>query len=95
MDKRELKAGDVVQINPAFHLAPNDGFFAACFMVVTEPKGFGAVGYFASPQGPRGTAPGLAYYRATWAEMEFIGRAEWTLGADIEESGEESPQSKI
>lgn len=75
MNKKELKAGDVVQINPEAHLASN-GFFAGCFMLVTEPKLWGAQGFIAMP-GERGTMPGHAYYRAKWEEMEPVGVAAW------------------
>lgn len=65
-----LNVGDVVQLNP--EKAGNPAF-AACFMTVTEPKGFGAQGYIQVPGG------GQAYYRAGWDEMEPIGVAEWTV----------------
>jgi hypothetical protein len=50
--------------------------FAACFMVVTEPKSFGAQGYVTA-LGENGEPGGQAYYRAGWDEMEFVGHAEW------------------
>lgn len=62
-----LVEGDVVQIDPA-----HDDRFGGCFMVVTEPKGFGAQGYISAPG-----EKGLAYYRAPWAAMHKIGKAEW------------------
>lgn len=76
MEKRELKKGDIVQLNPEFHLGDKQGFFGACLMVVTEPKAFGAQGYIQSPQ-KRGETPLTAYYRAKWEEMELVGHAEW------------------
>lgn len=71
MDKRDLKVGDVVQI------APNNVNFAACFMVVTEPKVWGAQGYILCPaaNGPR-----QAFFRCKFEDMEFIGHAEWSIG---------------
>lgn len=72
----ELRPGDVVQLDPEHHVAPRDGFFAGCFMTVTETKSWGAMGFVAMP-GARGEMPGEAYYRARWAEMEFVGRAVW------------------
>lgn len=72
-----LPRGTVVQINPEAH----DGFFRGCLMVVTEPKSFGAMGYIAMP-GQRGDMPGLAYYRAEWNEMEFVGLAAWIAGGE-------------
>lgn len=62
-----LAVGDVVQIDPN-----HDDCFGGCFMVITEPKSFGAQGYVSIP-GERG----LAYYRCPWAGMHKIGKAEW------------------
>lgn len=70
-----LCTNDVVQLNP--HTVKNK-MFAACFMTVSEPKGFGAQGYVQS-LGENGEPGGQAYYRASWDEMEIIGRAEWTV----------------
>ena len=50
--------------------------FAACIMVVTESKEWGAQGYVQA-LGGGGEAGGRAYYRAKWEEMEFVGVAEW------------------
>lgn len=70
MSKDEgLEKGDVVQIDPA-----HDERFGGCFMVVTEPKSFGAQGYVSAPG-----AKGLAYYRCNWEAMHKIGRAEWVV----------------
>ncbi len=69
MESRELKPGDVVQIAPS-----SDTFFSGCFMLVTEPKSFGAMGFVAIPGG-RGEIPGAAYARIPFADMEFVGRA--------------------
>lgn len=76
MDKGELSVGDVVQLDPAAHLQSKLGFFAGCFMIVTEVKPWGAQGYISMP-GERGESPGAAYYRAKWAEMHLVGKAEW------------------
>jgi hypothetical protein len=73
---RVLQVGDVVQ------LAPDVGHaFGACFMLVTETKSWGAQGFVAMPL-ERGKAPGEAYMRATWEQMEFVGHASW-VPADI------------
>lgn len=70
MSKDEgLEKGDVVQIDPA-----HDERFGGCFMVVTEPKSFGAQGYVSAPG-----EKGLAYYRCNWEAMHKIGRAEWVV----------------
>ena len=86
MEKRELKVGNIVQINPTVH----KGFFPGCFMVVTEPKAFGAQGYIATPRS-RDEPPAMAYYRAKWDEMELVGHAEWIAGSHGEEAGDEVP----
>lgn len=76
MDAGGVTVGNVVQLDPGQHLGEGKGFFGGCFMVVTEVKAWGAQGYIAMP-GNRGEPPGLAYYRAKWAEMELIGVAVW------------------
>lgn len=73
MQNQTLKEGDLVQLNPETVKNP---MFAACIMVVTEPKTWGAQGYVQS-LGENGQAGGQAYYRATWEEMELVGKAEW------------------
>ncbi len=74
MTPRELEAGDVVQINPD---AVGNKAFSACMLVVTEPKAWGCQGYVQALGEARDEAGGLAFMRLTWAEMEFVGRAEW------------------
>jgi hypothetical protein len=69
MDKRELKIGDVVQINPF-----DDSHFGGNFMVVTEPKPWGAQGYCTIPG-----KTGVAYYRCPFEKMEYIGIAHWIV----------------
>lgn len=73
MQQQELKEGQLVQLNPETVRNP---MFAACIMVVTEPKSFGAQGYVQS-LGADGEQGGQAYYRANWEEMEPVGMAEW------------------
>lgn len=65
MEKRELKTGDVVQLNEC---TINKHFIGALAMV-SEPKSFGA------QVGVNCLDRGHAYYRATWEEMEYIGEA--------------------
>lgn len=67
-----LKEGDVVQIDPS-----HDEKFGGCFMVVTEPKTWGAQGYVSVPG-----EKGLAYYRCPWVGMQKIGKAEWIAGIE-------------
>lgn len=72
MEARKLEIGDLVQLSPECkNLA-----FAMCIMVVTEPKSFGAQGYVQA-LGTRDGPGGQAYYRASWEEMELVGKAAW------------------
>lgn len=76
MEKRELKVGEIVQLNPE---SVKNIAFAGCFMVVSEPREFGAQGYVQS-LGTREEMGGQAYYRAGWDEMEPVGaRAVWSV----------------
>lgn len=62
--------------------------FAACFLVVTDPRPWGAQGYV-QVIGSGDQPGGLAYYRARWEEMEIIGAAEWVAASvvgDIDET---------
>lgn len=73
MKQQGLTKGQLVQLNPK---TVKNKMFAACIMVVTEPKSFGAQGYVQG-LGENGEPGGQAYYRATWEEMEIVGVAEW------------------
>ena len=68
MDELILHKGDLVQLNPE---TCKNKMFAGCVMIVTEPKRFGAMGYVQS-LGENGNPGGLAYYRATWEEIEKV-----------------------
>lgn len=79
-----LRVGDVVQLDPTVHAASEEspgGFFAGCFMLVTEVKSWGAQGFVSIPT-ERGKPPGAAYFRSPWSQMEKVGRAAWTLAGD-------------
>jgi hypothetical protein len=81
-NRRTITAGSRLEIGDVVQLAPSeDGFFGTCYMVVTEPKSFGAQGYISMPNEP-GEPPGLAFYRAKWEEMEWIGRAVWMIAQE-------------
>lgn len=70
--KSQLQPNDLVQLSPETCENP---VFAGCIMVVTEVRGWGAIGYV------REILPGgLAYYRAKWDEMQRVGRTYWVLG---------------
>jgi hypothetical protein len=73
MKQQNLVPGQLMQLNPK---TVKNKMFAACIMVVTEPKSFGAQGYVQG-LGENGEPGGQAYYRATWEEMEIVGVAEW------------------
>ncbi len=73
MQQQNLKEGQIVQLNPE---TVGNPMFAACMMVVTEPKSWGAQGYVQA-LGENGKPGGRAYYRAKWEEMEPVGHAEW------------------
>lgn len=73
MQPQDLREGQIVQLNPGTVENP---MFAACLMVVTEPKQWGAQGYVQA-LGDHGRPGGQAYYRAKWDEMEPVGAAEW------------------
>lgn len=81
MEKRELKIGEIVQLSPE---ACRNPMFRACFMVISEPKDFGAQGYVQALGANR--EPGRqAYYRANWEEMEPTGgHATWLIGSAAE-----------
>ena len=64
-----LVAGLIVQLSPEPGVCKNP-MFAGCFMVVTEPKSFGATGYVQA-LGEKGKPGGQAFYRANWEEMEL------------------------
>ncbi len=64
-----LKAGDVVQIDPAHH----EHGFGGCLLLVTEPKSWGVMGFVHIP----GEAGGEAYYRVGFQHIELIGPAVW------------------
>ena len=68
-----LKQGWLVQLNPQTVI---NKAFGGCFMVVTDSKTWGAQGYVQG-LGDRDAPGGLAYYRATWDEMELCGVARW------------------
>lgn len=58
--------GDIVQIDPEY-----DEMFGGCLMVVTEPKNWGAQGFFNVP------GQGLAFYRVNFENAVRVGRTEW------------------
>lgn len=72
----ELKKNHVVQLDPE---KTRNKAFGGCFMVITEPKPWGAQGYVQG-LGTRESQVGQAYYRAVWEEMSApIGDAIWVV----------------
>lgn len=69
MTEEKWEIGDIIQIDPE-----HDPIFAACLMIVTEPKSWGAQGYCAAPDSP---GPALAYYRLKFENGVRVGKAEW------------------
>lgn len=67
MTQRELKAGEIVQINPEC-TAVNQAL-RGHLMVVTEPKNWGAIGYVRPVDQP----DALCFVRVAWADMEPTG----------------------
>lgn len=81
-----ITVGSVVQLDPERHLGEAQGFFAGCFLLVTELKDWGVMGFVAMP-GERGTMPGSAYFRAPWDALAYVGEAVW-MPADEGGDGE-------
>lgn len=71
MQPRDLKVGDVVQLDPE-KVQPA---FAGCFMLVTEPKNWGAQGFVQGMGETQMKQGGAYFFRAKWEQMEFVGRA--------------------
>lgn len=72
---KPLEINDLVQLDPKKCRNP---MFAACFMVISELKSWGAQGYVQA-LGENGKPGGQAYYRAHFDEMVKVGKAEWIV----------------
>ena len=82
-----LNKGVVLQLNPE---TVKNKAFTACFLIVTECYDWGVQGYVQALGAERDVAGGLAYYRATWDEIEVCGRAVWVANSEntgLEEHG--------
>lgn len=84
MEKQKLEIGDVLQII-AQEGRPE---YTGCLLVVTEPKEWGAQGYFLSPFEGMGLTrfKGVAYLRVKFEEVEYVGKAPLVLQREKEES---------
>jgi hypothetical protein len=69
-DRLVLSVGTVVQLSP-------ESRFPGCFMLITEPKPWGAQGFISALPEKLGELGARAYYRAKWEEMEYVGAATW------------------
>ena len=75
MEKRELKVGDILQINP--DSSPGQ-HYGAMLLIVTDPKVWGAQGVLYSPVNFEATRfEGRAYLRVVFEDVEFCGNMEW------------------
>lgn len=88
---RDVVKGDIVQIDPA-----HDKCFGGCFMVVTEPKSWGAQGYFDIPKEPEEGEDyrKLAYYRCKKEHYVIVGHVEW-LCVSKDEANESDPDRSL
>ena len=79
---RLLNTNEVIQLNPETCRNP---MFKGCFMVVTEPRDWGAQGYIQGIGSDEKPA-GQAYYRAIWEEIEYTnGMAPFVIGYTVKE----------
>lgn len=80
MEKMKLQPGDVVQLKPDHEHYPEH------LVVVTQLKPFGCQGYLLS-WGPFEaiTFRGKAFIRASWEQMEYIGKLAFFDKAEHEE----------
>jgi hypothetical protein len=76
MAQNGIAVGDVVQIDPSHGEA-----FAACFLVVTELKSWGVMGYIRVP----GEGGGDAFLRVPFDKVTRVGFAEWVSARHVEE----------
>ena len=69
MAEHELRDFEIVQLNPE---TCRNRMFSGCFMVVEEPRSWGAMGYVQA-LGVNEHPGGAAYYRAMWDEILITG----------------------
>lgn len=74
----ELKRGMVVQLS---HDCRNP-IYSYCFMIILDPRPAGAWGRIQGI-GKDEMPSEYAYYKASWEEMEFVGKASWVPEEDI------------
>lgn len=79
MEKQELEIGDILQLSPEHPKYP------CHFLIVTEPKNWGAQGALMHTRDIEGIKwKGRAFLRVKFEDMEFCGKSQW-----IEQDSEE------
>lgn len=87
MEKTDLKVGDIVQYI-------EDTQYVGNFVVVTEPKDFGGMGYLAltQPDPDLVTFKGVAFVRFSFEQVQFVGHTDLIISSEKlhaeEENGE-------
>jgi len=66
----------IVQLDPE---KTDNKAFAGCFLIVTERRPWGVVGYIQGV-GDRNGRGGVFWYRAARGTYKLCGHAEWTIG---------------
>lgn len=69
-----LEIGSVVQLSPSV----GNPMFACCMLTVTDIREWGVQGFVQS-LGEGGEPGGQAFYRAKWKEIEYVGKAVWSI----------------
>lgn len=72
----QYQPGDIFQINPNFS---GNRAFAGCFLVATEIKAWGVMGYVQALGESRAERGGQAFIRIEWENIEPVGRAAWMI----------------
>jgi hypothetical protein len=77
MEKRKLEIGDVVQLNPEGIYSDR---YPGYLLVITEPKEWGCQGYILAPNHFESVRyKNLAYIRAKFEDIEYVGKLPWIL----------------
>ena len=74
-----VEVDDIVQLSPVTCANPG---FSACFLIVTDVKDWGIIGYVISPGG-RNSLCHTYFYRAKWEEFEWIGKSKWQINNSV------------
>lgn len=83
---KEIERGDVVQI------APRVDMWGSCFMVVTDLRPWGFVGYVPIPR--QGSAAGTAYVRMKRNQVHWIGAAEWMDASALDSGADQAARGE-